>query len=88
MVNPFYTASNRPMPNQNGNSVPNLKDIYKMLSTSNNPLQLFQNIAQNNPNMKPIIDLLNNGYSPKQVFDSLCKQRGINPQEFINSLRN
>lgn len=62
-----------------------LNDIYEMLLNSANPQQLFTNLAKNDPQMAPILNLLTNGYSPEQVFNMLCKQRGINPEEFISS---
>ena len=76
MPNPFFTSK----------PTTSLNDIYKMLSTSNNPQELFAKLAKNNPQMAPILNLLNNGYSPEQVFNMLCKQRGVNPQEFLNSI--
>ena len=87
MPNPFFDgrAGTYSKPNT-GSSSNNLKDIYKILSKSNNPMQVFQNIAQNNPRMAPIMDLLNKGYSPEQVFNAMCQQRGLNPQEFIKSI--
>lgn len=81
MPNPFYTGAAKPASPQY-----NLNDIYKMLSTSKNPTQLFQNIAKNNPNMAPIMNLLNNGITPEQVFNYMCKQRGVDPQQFINNI--
>lgn len=90
MPNPFYTGPNSGSFNSNKypnvNSFDNMKDIYKMLTTSNNPVELFKNVAKNNPNMKPIVNLLDNGYSPEQIFNEVCRQRGINPQEFIKKL--
>ncbi len=80
MPNPFNTTQN-----SNTNTL-NLNDIYQLLSTSKNPVEMFNNIAKNNPNMAPVLNLLNNGYSPQQVFNTLCQQRGINPQEFMKKL--
>ncbi len=52
MANPFY----------NNSPTTNLKDIYNLLSNSNNPRLIFENLANNNPNLKPILNLLNEGY--------------------------
>ena len=88
MANPFFEACARgaSKPKQNNNPAPNLNQIYKMLSNSNNPMQVFENIAKSNPNMTPIMNLLKNGYSPEQVFNAMCQQRGVDPQKFINSI--
>ena len=66
---------------------PNLNDIYKLLTQSKNPMQLFNELANNNPSLAPVLNLLNNGYSPEKVFNIMCQQRGINPQEFINNIK-
>lgn len=85
MANPFYTATSQSSQQTSNNNL-NLNDIYKMLCQSNNPRQIFNNIAMKNPNMAPIVNLLNNGYSPEQVFKTMCQQRGINPQDFIKNI--
>ena len=63
-----------------------IKDMYKAVTQSNNPMQMFMNIAGNNPKMQPIIRALRQGTNPKQIFDEMCQQRGINPQEFLNNI--
>lgn len=77
MPNPF---------NIQANPTNYIKDIYKAVMQSNNPMQTFMSIAGNNPNMQPIIAALKNGGNPEQLFKSICQQRGINPQEFLNSI--
>lgn len=62
------------------------RDIYQMMSNAQNPNQLFSMLANQNPRMRPIAELLNKGANPQQVFESLCKQRGINPQEFLKQI--
>ena len=82
MPNPFYTGANT-----TPNTSYNINDIYRILSSSKNPMQAFENIAKNNPNMAPILNLMKNGYSPEQIFRSMCQQRGIDPQQFIQNLQ-
>ena len=77
MPNPFNV--------QNTNPNIQMQNIYKMLMQSNNPTQLFQQIASNNPRMRPVLDMLKTK-SPEEVFKSMCSQRGIDPQQFINSI--
>lgn len=78
MANPFNT--------QNTNQSFQLQNIYKMLTQSNNPMQMFQQMAYKNPQLRPILDMLRSGNTPEQVFNSLCRQRGINPQQFIKNI--
>lgn len=81
MGNPFNSMN--PMNAMNMGSIQN---AYQMLMHSSNPIQLFQNMAQQNPQLQPIVNMLRNGGNPQQIFMSMCQQRGINPQQFINSL--
>ena len=78
MPNPFNT--------QNVNPNIQLKNIYKMLAESKNPMQMFEQLALRNPNMRPILNMLRNGNNPEQVFNALCEQRNIDPQQFIKSI--
>ena len=83
-MNPFNTINpNNPM---NANNMNNYKNIYRMLTTRGNPMQLLNQMAGSNPNMKPILDLINKGANPQDIFNDMCKQRGINPEEFIKSI--
>ena len=77
MPNPFNTM----------NTYPNfqLKNLYKMLTQSNNPMQMFQQMAMQNPNLKPIAQMLQT-QNPKDVFNQLCKQKGVDPQQFLKSI--
>ena len=84
MPNPFYINRS----NQNNVQNTNLNELYNVLMTSKNPMQAVSNIAKNNPRMAPILNMLNNGISPEQIFMSMCQQRGINPQDFLNKMAN
>lgn len=86
MPNPFYDSVYSQSSKQPQNNSSNLNDIYKLLTQSKNPMQVFSNLAKNNPNMAPIVNLLNNGYSPEQVFYSMCQQRGLNPQDVLKNI--
>ena len=79
MPNPFYSQYQT-------NQMSNYKNIYNMLINSNNPIQLFNTMAQNNRQLKPIADMLNKGVNPQSIFNSMCEQRGINPQEFLKNI--
>lgn len=52
-----------------------------------NPYALLLEMTKSNPNMKPIVDQLEKGVNPESLFRSLCKQRNINPDEFIQELQ-
>ena len=83
MANPF---NNNPSP-INTYNMDNIRNMYQTLINSNNPMQVFENLASRNPNMKPILSALKNGVNPKSLFESMCKERGINPDDFIKSIQ-
>ena len=83
MPNPFYQNQYRSInPNPN-----NYKSVYQALVNSKNPVQLFNQMAQNNPQLKPIVNMLNQGMNPQSIFTSMCEQRGIDPNEFLKTLQ-
>lgn len=79
-MNPFNTQYN--------SNIGNIQQAYQMLMNSKNPTQLFMNMARQNPRLQPIANMLNNGVNPEQIFNQMCAERGINPQEFINTITN
>lgn len=83
-MNPFNSLNMKnPMNMSNMNY---FRGIYQMLANSGSPQQVFDNVVKNNPNMKPIVDLMNKGANPKDIFEDMCRQRGIDPQEFIKGI--
>jgi len=84
MGNPF-NALNAANP-YNMNNTANLRNAYQMLTQSRNPMQIFQNLAQQNPNLQPVLNMLKGGANPRQIFMSMCQQRGINPNEFLKNI--
>lgn len=78
MPNPFNTM------NMNPNF--QLKNMYQLLMNSQNPMAMFQQMAVQNPRLRPIVEMLRNK-SPQEVFNNLCQQKGVNPDEFIKSIK-
>ena len=64
----------------------NMQNAYNLLTTSRNPMQAFQQLAQQNPRLQPILSMLNQGVNPQQLFINMCQQRGIDPNSFIRSI--
>lgn len=81
MSNPFNTLN--PMNNYDMGSIQN---AYRALTTSNNPMQVFQQMAMNNPRLQPVLNMLNQGANPQQLFVNMCQQRGIDPNAFIRNI--
>ena len=49
--------------------------------------QMIMNVARSNPQFKEIIDKIDKGENPETIYRELCKQKGINPDEFIKRFR-
>lgn len=84
MPNPFNTLN--PRNPYNANNMAGIRNMYQMLTQSNNPTQMFRQLAANNPALQPAVNMLNQGMNPQQIFNTMCQQRGINPQEFLRNI--
>lgn len=49
-------------------------------------MQMLNNMAMQNPQFKPFVQMLNQGANPEMVFKEMCKQKGIDPNQFIQML--
>lgn len=68
------------MLNNNNNSPFN--NLLNMVKSGGNPQTIINNIINTNPQLKPIMNIIN-GKNPnqlKETFYSMCKERGINPE--------
>lgn len=84
MGNPFNSIN--PANPYNANNMAGIRGMYQMLTQSPNPMQAFQQLARQNPRLKPIADMLARGASPRSIFNDMCRQKGINPDEFIRNI--
>lgn len=66
-------------------NVNQVKEMYNAMK-SNNPIQMIQKMAQTNPSMQQVLNALNNGANPQTLFYQMCRQKGINPDEFIKNI--
>ena len=86
MPNPFSILNpNSPMNAYRGNAG-NMQTLYRAITASKDPMRAFQQIATQHPQMQPILQALQGGADPQQLFVSLCRQRGLDPQEFMRQI--
>ena len=78
MSNPFF--------NGGGSNLGQMKQIFNMLKFSKNPEQLLNNLLQQNPQMAQTINLIRSNGNYEQVFRNMCKERGINADDFIKQM--
>lgn len=84
-MNPFNIIN--PANPMNNNRIGQMKNMLNTFRNSKNPMALFQQMAQRNPQFQPVIKMMQQGMNPNQIFESVCKERGINPQEFLNMFK-
>lgn len=77
-MNPLYNLHNQQMTN--------LSQIYQIMN-SPNPMALFNQLAMGNPNLQPIANALKNGANPQALFLELCKQKGVDPNQFLEQIK-
>lgn len=68
------------LPPQLMQSIQQVKGL--MRTVNGNPMALMQN----NPQMAQVMQMCQ-GQNPKNIVESLCKQKGINPNDLINALK-
>lgn len=58
-----------------------------MYKSASNPQAFVQSMMANNPKTSEIMGIINaNGGDPKAAFYAVAKQKGIDPDQFLNSL--
>lgn len=70
-------------------SLPSLKSNLELLQKTlqnSDPNSFIQNIILNNPKMKNAMQLFNaSKMTPKQFFYYFAQQKGVDPDQFLNS---
>ena len=64
-------------------------DLFKNFLNSSNPKELLNSLISQNPQLQNLMQAMNSSrMTPKQFFYSYAKQKGIDPGQFLSSLRN
>lgn len=59
----------------------------KSLLNSSNPEELVKNMISQNPQLNNVMQLMqSSGKTPKDFFYQFAKTKGVNPDQFLNSL--
>ena len=82
-MNNFNGNGNMPF---NPQTMQQIRNMKAMLQGSSNPMAVFQSLAQMNPQINQLLQMCQ-GQNPKDIFYAQCKQIGINPDEFINMIK-
>lgn len=62
--------------------------MISALKNSTNPYSLLEKMSNQNPQLAPFMNIIKgkNSSELKDTFYSLCKEKGINPEEFAKQL--
>lgn len=62
--------------------------MIQQLASSKNPMQMLQNMAAQTPQGQAIMQAYQiSGMSPKEFFYKYAQQKGVDPNQFLNSLQ-
>ena len=80
------TAPNNPM-YQLKQQIQPAKQALRQIMSLSNPQAMMNQMLVNNPNVQQALTFIKQaGNNPQTAFMNLAKQKGVNPQEFINEL--
>ena len=64
-------------------------DLLKQVLNSSNPNELLNSLISQNPQLHTLMQSMNSsGMTPKQFFYNYAKQNGVDPDQFLSSLKN
>lgn len=73
--------------NQLSQQIQPAKQALKQILSLKNPQAMMNQMLINNPNAQQALALIKQaGNNPQQAFTALARQKGIDPQAFINEL--
>lgn len=65
-----------------------IKQMMNLVRLSSNPKMALQSMIQSNPQMQNVINYINqNGGDAKAAFYNLARQKGVDPEQVLNILR-
>ena len=66
-----------------------IKNMMRMVQTSQNPQMALQNLISQNPDMRNIINMIQNrGLNLQQVAQMMATQKGVDLNQLIRELQN
>ena len=74
-------------PPQTNQKLPSSNSL-KALMNSSDPQSFIQNMIKNNPQAQNLMQVFNSsGLTPKQFFYNYARQKGIDPEQFLQNLK-
>ena len=67
---------------------PSFAQVFKMLSSANNPMEMFMQMAGNSKELQTVMQMVReNGGDAKGLFYKLCEQKKVDPESILSQLR-
>ena len=64
------------------------KKMIGMINASKDPQAMINYLTANNPDLKRVMEMINaSGGDPMKAFEEAARQKGMDPQEILNMLR-
>ena len=74
---------------QNNNAyLQNLQQMFNTIKNNPNSRALMQNFIKQNPYYKQAVNLVQQVGNPEQVVRMLAQQKGIDPNQILNMIKN
>jgi hypothetical protein len=61
--------------------------LWKLVKSSNNPQQMFEQLLSSNPVLKQTVDTINAMGNPEKLFYEIAKQQGTDPNTVLSLLK-
>lgn len=68
------------------NNIEQIKGMYQMMQSVQNPQVLLQQMASQNPQFAQVLQMCNSR-NPRDLFYMLCKQKGVDPNTILNQFK-
>lgn len=89
MQNPILSKLNSNYTNSAVNNAKQLKGMLNSIQANANPMGAMRNLVNQNPAMRQVMNIVERyGNNPKDAFYALAKEKGVNPDDVLNALRN
>ena len=61
--------------------------LWKLVKSSNNPQQMFDQLLSTNPSFKQAVDTINAMGDPQKLFYTIAQQQGTDPNTVLSLLK-
>lgn len=77
---------NNPFVKQGPQVNPQVKQLMGLFNGPN-PMQTFMQLVGNSPKAQFAINMLNSGANPEQIVRQICKEQGIDVNQYMSQFR-